>query len=217
LLAGGVITLALAGVMAAIEGLRRQMNRLARALPSDAGGVVQAESPAMSREASAEVVAVIAGTAVAASVAAEDDLAAADADKEAVEADADGETVAEAPSSESSRQIFVSPRPDEADEADDVAEAADEDEAAPHEAVAEAPEADAEAEDLADETGAEEEDEAEAVAGDELYVVEERMIRGRPARMLSDGTVEAETDEGWMRFENLEHLEEYMEAMTPAR
>jgi len=53
------------------------------------------------------------------------------------------------------------------------------------------------------------------VAG--LYVVEERVIRGRPARMLSDGTVEAETDEGWMRFENLEHLEEYMEAMSHAR
>ena len=47
----------------------------------------------------------------------------------------------------------------------------------------------------------------------ELYVVEERDIRGRPARILSDGTVEAETDEGWMRFENLEHLNEYMDAM----
>ncbi len=49
----------------------------------------------------------------------------------------------------------------------------------------------------------------------ELYVVEERVIRGRPARVLSDGTVEAETDEGWMRFENLEHLDEYLEAMVP--
>lgn len=48
-----------------------------------------------------------------------------------------------------------------------------------------------------------------------LYVVEERMIRSRPARILSDGTVEAETDEGWMRFENLEHLDEYLDAMTP--
>lgn len=52
---------------------------------------------------------------------------------------------------------------------------------------------------------------------DQLYVVEERMIRGRPARVLSDSTVEAETDEGWMRFENLEHLEEYLEAMSPSR
>ncbi len=49
----------------------------------------------------------------------------------------------------------------------------------------------------------------------DLYVVEEKVIRGRPARVLSDGTVEAETDEGWMRFENLEHLDEYLEAMAP--
>jgi hypothetical protein len=51
----------------------------------------------------------------------------------------------------------------------------------------------------------------------ELFVVEEKVIRGRPARVLSDGTVEAETDEGWMRFENLEHLDEYLEAMVPGR
>lgn len=50
---------------------------------------------------------------------------------------------------------------------------------------------------------------------EELYVVEEKVIRGRPARVLSDGTVEAETDDGWMRFENLEHLDEYLEAMVP--
>jgi hypothetical protein len=29
---------------------------------------------------------------------------------------------------------------------------------------------------------------------------------------LSDETVEAETDEGWMRFENLEHLNEYIDS-----
>jgi hypothetical protein len=46
-----------------------------------------------------------------------------------------------------------------------------------------------------------------------LFVVEERTIRDRPARLLSDGTVEAETDEGWMRFENVEHVEEYLDAM----
>ena len=34
--------------------------------------------------------------------------------------------------------------------------------------------------------------------------------------MRPDGTVEAETDEGWMRFENLEHLDEYLEVMAPA-
>jgi hypothetical protein len=49
----------------------------------------------------------------------------------------------------------------------------------------------------------------------QLFVVEERLIRGHPARVLSDGTVEAETDDGWMRFENLEHLEEYLDAISP--
>jgi hypothetical protein len=51
-----------------------------------------------------------------------------------------------------------------------------------------------------------------AEASDELYVVEEKIIRGRPSRILSDDTVEAETDEGWMRFENLEHLNEYLDS-----
>lgn len=57
-----------------------------------------------------------------------------------------------------------------------------------------------------------EEDDDEPADG-ELYVIEEREIRGRPARILSDQTVEAETDEGWMRFENLEHLNEYLDSM----
>jgi hypothetical protein len=57
--------------------------------------------------------------------------------------------------------------------------------------------------------------EEEADAG-ELYVLEERDIRGRPARILSDNTVEAETDEGWMRFENLEHLNEYLDSVGDA-
>lgn len=47
-----------------------------------------------------------------------------------------------------------------------------------------------------------------------LYVVEERRFRGRTARLLSDGTVEAETDEGWLRFEDFDHLQEYLEAMA---
>jgi len=66
-------------------------------------------------------------------------------------------------------------------------------------------------------TPAKNEPAAKAEAGEvsELFVVEEKVIRGRPARVLSDGTVEAETDEGWMRFENLEHLDEYLEAMVP--
>ena len=56
----------------------------------------------------------------------------------------------------------------------------------------------------------------EVVPG-QLYVVEERIIRLRPARILSDGTVEAETEEGWMRFENLEHLDEYLDATETAK
>ncbi len=60
-------------------------------------------------------------------------------------------------------------------------------------------------------------DEDAVIEDGQLYVVEERIIRLRPARILSDGTVEAETDEGWMRFENLEHLDEYLDAMEPAR
>ena len=57
----------------------------------------------------------------------------------------------------------------------------------------------------------------EVAAEGQLYVVEERLIRTRPARILSDGTVEAETEEGWMRFENLEHLDEYLDAMSPSK
>lgn len=57
----------------------------------------------------------------------------------------------------------------------------------------------------------------EEVEDTQLFVVEERLIRGRPARVLSDGTVEAETDDGWMRFENLEHLEEYLDAVSPGQ
>jgi hypothetical protein len=68
-------------------------------------------------------------------------------------------------------------------------------------------------------SAAEAEPEAEEIAtvpeDGELFVVEEKEIRGKPARLLSDGTVEAETDEGWMRFENMEHLEEYLDAMAP--
>ena len=89
------------------------------------------------------------------------------------------------------------------------------------EAAAEpAPEAEAESElAAAEEAPAAEEpvEEEEEAAEGQLYVVEERYIRMRPARILSDGTVEAETEEGWMRFENLEHLDEYLDAMEPAK
>lgn len=55
------------------------------------------------------------------------------------------------------------------------------------------------------------------VSEEELYVVDERTIAGKQARVLSDGTVEAETDEGWMRFENVDHLQEYMDAVRRQR
>ncbi len=51
----------------------------------------------------------------------------------------------------------------------------------------------------------------------QLFVTEERVIRNCAARLLSDGTVEAQTEEGWMRFENLEHLDEYLDAMAPIK
>jgi hypothetical protein len=59
-------------------------------------------------------------------------------------------------------------------------------------------------------------EEVAGAADGELFVVEDKVIRGRPARILSDGTVEAETEEGWMRFENLEHLDEYLDAVEQA-
>ncbi|WP_373505436.1 hypothetical protein [Aestuariivirga sp.] len=80
-----------------------------------------------------------------------------------------------------------------------------------------APEPEEEATAIAAEIIEEEIVEEEVVEEGQLYVVEERFIRMRPARILSDGTVEAETDEGWMRFENLEHLDEYLDAMSPSK
>ena len=42
-------------------------------------------------------------------------------------------------------------------------------------------------------------------------------MRGRPARILSDGTIEAELDEGWLRFESEQHLNEYLDALEDMR
>ena len=50
-----------------------------------------------------------------------------------------------------------------------------------------------------------------------LYIVREEVVRGRKARVLSDGTIEAELDEGWLRFENMEHLNEYLDALEELR
>ncbi len=51
-----------------------------------------------------------------------------------------------------------------------------------------------------------------------LYVVRETIMRGRPARILSDGTIEAELEEeGWLRFEDENHLNEYLDALEAWR
>ena len=112
-------------------------------------------------------------------------------------------------------------QPDEADAATaaddaDAATAADDTDAATAADDADAATAadDTDAATAADDTDAATEESPEALPQEEeLFVVEERVIRERPARLLSDGTVEAETDEGWMRFENVEHVEEYLDAM----
>ncbi len=101
---------------------------------------------------------------------------------------------------------------DTADSAiDDVAEAADAAKDAATESVVEATsESDSSEDEAADQPETEGDD---GENGDQLYIVEEVEIRGKAARVLSDNTVEAETAEGWMRFENIEHLEEYLDAM----
>ncbi len=50
-----------------------------------------------------------------------------------------------------------------------------------------------------------------------LYIVREETVRGRRARVLSDGTIEAELDDGWLRFENMDHLNEYLDALEELR
>ncbi len=261
LIAGGVVTLGLAGVITALEDLARRLARLSASTAGkgDAGaaetGIPSSERMAAALGGGAVLTAATAGAAMAATEEAEEPA-------EEAEEPAPVE-----------REIFISPRAEaedvikaaeavapeavetteetsedeeaEADAADDAGEEAeeeadekeaDEEETAPAAAAEAAEEAGEEAaeeageeaaEEAGEETGEKAGEEAGKEAGEEageeemdvagLYVVEERVIRGRPARMLSDGTVEAETDEGWMRFENLEHLEEYMEAMSHAR
>ena len=94
---------------------------------------------------------------------------------------------------------------------DDVAEVLDDAKDAATESV---DEVNSESDSSKDETTDQPETEGkEGENGDQLYIVEEVEIRGKAARVLSDNTVEAETEEGWMRFENIEHLEEYLDAM----
>jgi hypothetical protein len=201
LFTGGVVTLALAAVVTAVMGVRRQLKKLA-----SEGAAGWAEARVERRPAAR--LAAGAGVAAAAAVAAP-----AKAEEAEEVRREEAPAAEEVPVTEEEVVAAV------AEAAEAVAEEAEAAEApAGAEEVEEAEEAEeAEEEEAPAEAEAAAEEEEEAAEGEELYVVEERIVHGRPARMLSDGTVEAETDEGWMRFENLEHLEEYMAAMGHAR
>lgn len=48
-----------------------------------------------------------------------------------------------------------------------------------------------------------------------LSIVEELQFRDQAVRLLSDGTIEADTPDGALRFEDLGHLEETYKALWP--
>lgn len=48
-----------------------------------------------------------------------------------------------------------------------------------------------------------------------LFVIEERQFREQAVRVLSDGTIEADTPDGRFRFEDLQHLEEVFDTRWP--
>lgn len=189
LLAGGAVTLGLAGLTEAVEGFNHTLSRTLRLLDTRAALTAETAAAAESVEAAAPFAApqaeaeqpALGETTVAAEPASlrEDTPAAESPPETTLEAARD--TVEEAPEQTVETVAVV-----------EEVEIAETPAAAPEAAAAEAP-------------------------TEELYVVEERELRGKPARVLSDGTVEAETDEGWMRFENMEHLEEYMDAMDAQR
>ncbi len=217
LFAGGVVALGLAGVITALDGVRKHLARLTKASAGPAGGggakrdnVAASAKPAKpAADLAPEAVAGVAAVAAA-------KTPSSDADQPSQAEVA--EIAAVAGARETSTGLREETDKDGAEE--EAAEAEDKGDktAIAKEAEAE-PEKAAEPEE-ADEAGAEDAEaeisEEEFEVGD-LYVVEERTIHGRPARLLSDGTVEAETDEGWMRFENLEHLEEYTAAVEKAQ
>ena len=55
----------------------------------------------------------------------------------------------------------------------------------------------------------------EAAPAHEPHVVEEAHFRFRRICILSDGTIEADTPGGRMRFEDMQHLEEYFDEKWP--
>lgn len=59
------------------------------------------------------------------------------------------------------------------------------------------------------------EEDVEAAPPQEPHVVEETHFRFRRICILSDGTIEADTPGGRMRFEDLQHLEEHFDEKWP--
>ena len=204
LLVGGILSLGLGSVITQL-GAQRQ------ALGAGTGHVIAAAAPAAPIPAFGRKASEAAPAAAAAAVA----VASAEAEEEVSEPTR-GTIEALEEARQKIEQAFE-PKPAEPEviEAAAVAEPEPEPEVEPEPA----PHVEAEAVIVAEEAAAAEEEPVpeDELAEGQLYVVEERYIRMRPARILSDGTVEAETAEGWMRFENLEHLDEYLDAMEPAK
>lgn len=216
LLVGGFLSLGLGGVINAIEQRPEPASEPAYARRIETPVTTIPEfGRRMSEQAAPAAAASVAAPASAASAAASSDLPeVSEPVRETIQAlEQARQKIEQAFDPKPSETLVTEIRAVVASEPEPVLEAlAQEEQAAePARAVgAEEPEAEAELE-------AEEVEEEPIVEEGQLYVIEERLIRARPARILSDGTVEAETDEGWMRFENLEHLDEYLDAIAPAR
>lgn len=216
LLVGGFLSLGLGGVINAIEQRPEPASEPAYARRIETPVTTIPEfGRRMSEQAAPAAAASVAAPASAASAAASSDLPeVSEPVRETIQAlEQARQKIEQAFDPKPSETLVTEIRAVVASEPEPVLEAlAQEEQAAePARAVgAEEPEAEPELE-------AEEVEEGPIVEEGQLYVIEERLIRARPARILSDGTVEAETDEGWMRFENLEHLDEYLDAMAPAR
>ena len=216
LLVGGFLSLGLGGVINAIEQRPEPASEPAYARRIETPVTTIPEfGRRMSEQAAPAAAASVAAPASAASAAASSDLPeVSEPVRETIQAlEQARQKIEQAFDPKPSETLATEIRAVVASEPEPVLEAlAQEEQAAePARAVgAEEPEAEPELE-------AEEVEEGPIVEEGQLYVIEERLIRARPARILSDGTVEAETDEGWMRFENLEHLDEYLDAIAPAR
>jgi pyruvate/2-oxoglutarate dehydrogenase complex dihydrolipoamide acyltransferase (E2) component len=202
LLVGGVLALGLGSVISGLQNLPVPVTEV-REVPAAAAAPAAAIPEFGRRAAEAAPAAAAAAVSAASSASAREPLEVSEPTRETIKA------------LEQARQKI-----EQAFEPKQQEEAPAEREEAP-EAIAETSEPEPAPEDAAVEAEAVIEEEVvieeDVMEEGQLYVVEERLIRMRPARILSDGTVEAETDEGWMRFENLEHLDEYLDAMAPEK